>query len=641
MVASPLYGSYAIRPIAVTGHPAPDTADGISFAGAGEPLLDATGNTLFLGNLIGPGVFSHNNSALWYGNLDNVVLVAREGDPVPGTDQGTIFSDLGLSNVGSEGQVIFGATTQGPDGERQGLWSGVAGDIAPLIRNGDQAPGTPPEVVFDSFGESLIRGGLSAFEARISGPSVSDRNNNNNGIWVERDGSLNLVARRGDPAPDTDLEVDFKDLQGFMLSASGAIALNGRLDGPGIDSSNESGIWSDRTGGLELVARKGNQAPGTQLGVSFGYLQLRFINSQDAIAFSAELTGPGVDETNITGIWSDRSGSLELLVRDGELVPNAALPGTVFRGYGNQSVAMNRAGQIAFESSLAPGGNGIFFSDHDGDLRSVAVFGDPATDTPQGVSFQFVFGPQLNAHGDIAFLAELIGNGVDATNDRGLWVSKEGSLELVVREGDEIETAPGVRKTVDLLTPALGQSTDGGRFLSSLNDAGQIAFWARLTDGTTGAFIAQPPVAGDFNGDGRLGVGDISLLANEILAQTHADEFDITDDGLVDHTDLNDWVHALKRTWLGDANLDGEFDSGDLVAVFEAGKYEQDVAASWLEGDWNADGRFGTGDLVVAFEDGGYVTAAVPAIPEPTSAVMLFAGLIVLATVSNSRRKCV
>ena len=46
-------------------------------------------------------------------------------------------------------------------------------------------------------------------------------------------------------------------------------------------------------------------------------------------------------------------------------------------------------------------------------------------------------------------------------------------------------------------------------------------------------------------------------------------------------------------------------------------------------------------NLVAAFQDGGYVAAAMPAIPEPTSGVMMLTGLIGLAIVSNSRRKCV
>ena len=59
----------------------------------------------------------------------------------------------------------------------------------------------------------------------------------------------------------------------------------------------------------------------------------------------------------------------------------------------------------------------------------------------------------------------------------------------------------------------------------------------------------------------------------------------------------------------GDSNLDGVFDQSDLVAVFQAGKYESGQAASWSEGDWNGDQRFDSADLVLAMNSGGYGTS--------------------------------
>lgn len=108
--------------------------------------------------------------------------------------------------------------------------------------------------------------------------------------------------------------------------------------------------------------------------------------------------------------------------------------------------------------------------------------------------------------------------------------------------------------------------------------------------------------------------------------------------------DLRVWIKDLKQTWYGDANLDGEFNSSDLVQVFTAGWYEKGrvesaygqvyEGAEWAEGDWNGDAKFGTSDLVAAFEDGGYEQGPfVPAnvVPEPTSLLTLLAGLIGLA----------
>ena len=104
--------------------------------------------------------------------------------------------------------------------------------------------------------------------------------------------------------------------------------------------------------------------------------------------------------------------------------------------------------------------------------------------------------------------------------------------------------------------------------------------------------------------------------------------------------DIRTWVNDLKGTWVGDANLDGEFNSGDFVSVFQAGKFEQSVAASWSEGDWNGDGEFSSGDFVLAFQEGGYekgLRGAVVAVPEP-SAILLQIALLGIVTIRHRRR---
>ncbi|MFC1758030.1 hypothetical protein ACFL2H_04585 [Planctomycetota bacterium] len=63
----------------------------------------------------------------------------------------------------------------------------------------------------------------------------------------------------------------------------------------------------------------------------------------------------------------------------------------------------------------------------------------------------------------------------------------------------------------------------------------------------------------------------------------------------------------MLDTSFGDANLDGVFDSADLVLVFQAGVYEDSAAANWAQGDWSGDGKFDTQDLVLAFRDGRYL----------------------------------
>jgi hypothetical protein len=142
----------------------------------------------------------------------------------------------------------------------------------------------------------------------------------------------------------------------------------------------------------------------------------------------------------------------------------------------------------------------------------------------------------------------------------------------------------------------------------------------------------------DYNSDGVLNVADLDTLRSAIAGGSSNLKFDVDSNGKVERDDLKQYVErkTILNTYIGDANLDGQFNSGDLVTVFSAGEYE-DAAASnstWAEGDWNADNDFNTGDLVFAFQGGGYEMgprAAVNAVPEPSSAVLLALGMLTLA----------
>lgn len=145
---------------------------------------------------------------------------------------------------------------------------------------------------------------------------------------------------------------------------------------------------------------------------------------------------------------------------------------------------------------------------------------------------------------------------------------------------------------------------------------------------------------GDFNNDGSLSVADINQLATGIRAQDAT--FDINRDGFVDQQDVSDWVQVLNETWIGDVNLDGEFNSSDLVEVFQADQYEDGIPmnSGWAEGDWNGDGDFDSGDLVFAFQDGGYEkgmrAAQTMAVPEP--GISLWLMLTAIALITSNRR---
>ena len=146
----------------------------------------------------------------------------------------------------------------------------------------------------------------------------------------------------------------------------------------------------------------------------------------------------------------------------------------------------------------------------------------------------------------------------------------------------------------------------------------------------------------DFDGDQICGLTDIDALTAVVVAGSDIPKYDLDRNGEVNQEDRRVWVEDLEKTWFGDANLDGEFNSADFVDVFVAGEYEDDIArnSGWGEGDWDGDQDFTSSDFIKAFTGGGYELGKRPpvaAVPEPSGVLLLALGLAL--TLAQPRRR--
>ena len=150
--------------------------------------------------------------------------------------------------------------------------------------------------------------------------------------------------------------------------------------------------------------------------------------------------------------------------------------------------------------------------------------------------------------------------------------------------------------------------------------AGEADNWLAMAP-SPGVFA----MVGDFSMDGTVNEDDIQLMCQA----THENNvlFDLNGDGTTNLDDLTALVQNVLGTSAGDAQLDGIFDSNDLVEVLQAGQYNDGFAnnSTWTTGDWNCDGEFDSEDIVAAFISGRYVADAPPAVhrvsPPPSFAV--------------------
>ena len=242
---------------------------------------------------------------------------------------------------------------------------------------------------------------------------------------------------------------------------------------------------------LETVAVSGQQAPGGDPGVNFRGFDRPVLNAAGQTAFSAFLTGSGVDGgTNNAGIYSEGGGTLAEVVREGRQVPGAN-PGVIFGGFDDP--LFNAAGQTVFRNDRLTGtgvgssNNEGIYRESGGTLAEVVREGQQVPDADAGVVFsgssRGLFGfetfadPMLNSAGHIAFRASVAGTGVDSTTDNniGIYRENDGTLAQVARAGQQAPGASGDVKFEGFSDPVL-------------NSAGRTAFVGGLTgSGVTGS----------------------------------------------------------------------------------------------------------------------------------------------------------
>jgi phospholipase/lecithinase/hemolysin len=210
---------------------------------------------------------------------------------------------------------------------------------------------------------------------------------------------------------------------------------------------------------------------------------------------------------------------------------------------------------------------------------------------------------------------------------------------------NEFSSNPGKWGITDFSTPALNTAT-----LEVVDNPDAYLSW----DGIHLTFAFNKVIAdyvlrtmdpvlirqGDFDADDALTTDDIDALTAAAAAPEPDLQYDLNFDGAINSDDHRRWVKDFRKTYFGDANLDGEFNSTDLVDVLAAGTYETDADAGWSTGDFNGSGRFDSADLIDALADGGYEQgplASAATVPEPSGTVLVT--LAFVASLSTLRQR--
>ena len=139
--------------------------------------------------------------------------------------------------------------------------------------------------------------------------------------------------------------------------------------------------------------------------------------------------------------------------------------------------------------------------------------------------------------------------------------------------------------------------------------------------------------AGDFNGDRVFTPRDTDELVDAINSPEPSDFYDLNGDGSVNADDRTFWIKELANVTYGDADMNGEVDFGDFLAL--SGAFETD--GGWSGGDFDGSGLTDFVDFLTLSGNFGQTVTAVASVPEPSSVALASFAMFVFGLLRRRR----
>jgi hypothetical protein len=358
-----------------------------------------------VGRVAFSAMYSSTEYRLYTGGGGAPAQIGGPANPVPG---GGTFQNIIQPAINNAGQVAVAAGLASNGGT--GIFRRDATGFVPILRSGQAVPAGHISAFVTH--PAINSAGQVAVLAEHMVPSGTDM------ALYRGDGtSLVSIARTGDAAPDGNGTLRMPRSNVFVagrprLNDAGQVAFVGTLQDTALGAADDSGIYRGDGATLLQVAREGQAAPGAA-GMSFRRFHLPLINDAGQVAFIGNASAPGGHELDHSGVYVHDGAALAPVALRGQRTPT----GGTFAFF--NSLALNDAGQVAFESEFADGatggatgGIGIFAYDPVIGLIQVArddemLLGSRVTDV-RLVTDPFNGSP-LNDRGEVVYIAQLFG----------------------------------------------------------------------------------------------------------------------------------------------------------------------------------------------------------------------------------------
>jgi subtilisin-like proprotein convertase family protein len=374
-----------------------------------------------------------------------VTASAHSGMAAPGAGlrggppAGTTLSTFGVPAVSDFRDLAARVTMTAGRTKLAGIYLEDAAGVGSLPAfQGMDAPGFGPGVTFESFVDPVIaQGGAIAFAGKTRGGGV--KRSGDAGVWTTAFGNtLELVLREGEDVPGLDPGARLKSVTSLSLRDGGLVAL--------VKLKTEKGIVAARQDDVVLLRVTGPNSANVLLrsGAPFSKTTIEKLSVlQPALGSPAH--GRWHANSALVAKVTLADGSVDLL----RIAPDGTATsllgtGTPWSGFGLPAVGSTGAnyavlGELAPAAGVESGTNAALAFSTDG--LAFGIFtreGDqaPMAPAPTGPTYHEFFDPVVNDAGDVAFLATLEGEDVNAANKTGLWWGTPAAPELLARLGN-------------------------------------------------------------------------------------------------------------------------------------------------------------------------------------------------------------
>jgi hypothetical protein len=340
------------------------------------------------------------------------------------------------------------------------------GDVVPINQAGTtRSIASLHPFATDGIAASIAPDGAVAFAGTIAGSAAGP------GLWVNRNGTNALLSFRGMPVPNTPDAIIWESFTGIPPSpGSSHFAYPATIRTSGTDTDV---LFSGQPDHRSVVLAPGQPAPGIA-GATLGSFAAPKAEGE-YINVSSSLVGATVTPATARVLLSLGPTGGRVVARQGDQAPGS-LTGTTFEAFQPLKVAA-ADGRTVFSASLsgvAGDSPSALFRDNGSGLPPSLLFQRGVTTSPtlpaDSVFETGAVGVSRNGESILA-MTRIAGTGIHSDNDFGVWRHDGVSFQPVVREGDALKSALGAesgRTLVGLtdrwINPAIA-SNDSGQFL--------------------------------------------------------------------------------------------------------------------------------------------------------------------------------